>query len=107
MIPPEHLTTENERRLCAILHEKWEHISDMEFRRGNFRIKSVTDAWESYIKGLGMTFLALESSEPEFRKSLDPDDENHYAADPVSLNPTYIVVPGDLALKILALGDLP
>jgi hypothetical protein len=101
------LTTETERRLCIILYKKWEHISDVEFSRGNFLINSVLDAWESHIKGLGMTFLALESSAMEFRKSLDPEDGNHYAIDPASLSPTYIVIPDDLALKILALEWMP
>ncbi len=103
----EPLTTEIERRLFAMLQSKWRKMSNMQFRKGIVRIKSVTDEWESYIKDSGMTFLTLESSVLKFRKSLDPKGENHYVIDPVCLNPTYIVVSDDLAMKILTLGELP
>lgn len=103
----EPLTTETERRLFVMLQRKWRKMSNVQYGKGVVRIKDVTDSWESYIKDSGMTFLTLESSVLKFRKSLDPKDDNHYVIDPVCLNPTYIVVPDDLALKILALGDLP
>lgn len=103
----EPLTTETERRLFVMLQNKWRKMSSMQYGKGIVRIKDVTDSWESYIKDSGMTLLTLESSVLKFRKSLDAKDENHYVIDPVSLNPTYIVVPDELAMKILTLGALP
>lgn len=75
---------------------------DTEFRNPVVRIESVANKWISYISDIGMSFVEATSQQSR------PEDENHYVIDPSSgIDPIYIVVSPELALKILTLGELP
>ena len=98
-------TTPTERKLYAVFQASWRAMSEQDFRKPVVRIQKVVDAWENRLISLGMSFSKGADIDVHVR---DPGDKNHYVVDPASpLDEKYIVVPDELALKILALGWLP
>lgn len=91
-------TTPTERKLFGVLQKRWMRLR----RKPIIRIIQLRDDWEREITSLGMTF---SKENGPWRPH---EDKNHYVVDPASpLDEKYIVVPDELALKILVLGDLP
>lgn len=98
-------TTSTERKLYAVFQARWRGMSEQDFRKPVVRIQTVLEAWDKHIVSLGMSFSKGAEVDIHVR---DSGDKNHYVVDPASpLDEKYIVVPDELALKILALGHMP